>query len=306
LSKVSVIVSTFAKERSELLLRCIRSLGAQEDPPDEIILVLDHDKELIGYFKSRIPTDIKIAISEKTGLSSARNAGLKIATGEIVAFIDDDAMAEKDWISKLVKGYDDPYVQSVGGAAIPLWENQKPAWFPDELDWIIGCSHKGRPQSKSLVRNLIGCNMSFRRNVFEKVGYFEAALGRVGRKLAVSEETEFCLRILAEIPDSKIVYDPLAKIYHVVPKERAKITYVMKRSYYEGVAIAMLSKKLGQVRAQSDEREYLDRLVRFSIPSRLIKIRLTNIAQLTALLLSIISVGIGFLRGRLSFEWEER
>jgi glycosyltransferase involved in cell wall biosynthesis len=298
LGSVSVIVSTYTKERSRLLFRCLKSLNDQEERPNEIILVLDPDEELISYYKSRISSDIKIAISTKTGLSNARNAGLKIANGEIVAFIDDDTIAEKDWLIRLLSDYNDPRVQSVGGSSIPLWEEQKPSWFPEELEWVVGCSYKGRPESKSYVRNLIGCNMSFRKSIFQKIGYFEDTLGRVGNKLAASEETEFCLRILSEIPDSKIVYDPMAKIYHVVPENRAKVTYVIKRSYNEGIAIAVLSRKMGRVRAQSDERTYIRQLVRFAIPSRISKIfRLASLLQLVILFLSAFSVGIGYLRG---------
>ena len=71
---------------------------------------------------------------------------------------------------------------SVGGFIQPSWQGNevRPSWFPEELDWVIGCSYKGAPEVRSLVRNAIGCNMSFRKTVFEKVGGFNTNLGRFG------------------------------------------------------------------------------------------------------------------------------
>lgn len=300
LDKVSVVVSVYSKDRYGYLLDCLNSLRMQSVKPFEIIVVLDPVQDLVNFYKSRLDGDIKIIVSNGFGLSNARNAGVKAANGEIVAFIDDDAFASKDWLENLVKNYDNPCVAGVGGLVKPIWESNRPIWFPEELDWIVGCSYKGLPKRKTNVRNPIGCNMSFRKSVFEEVGYFRADIGRLGKKPVAGEEAEFSLRILEKIPRAKIVYDPLAVVYHKVSESRANLKYLLKRSFYEGLSKALISNyKSNPLRALSAEDRYLKYLVKVAIPSRLKRIyKLECMGQSLALLLSISSVWSGYFTGK--------
>ncbi len=266
--------------------------------PDEVLLVLDPDTELQEYYASRIPTHVKIVISKEKGLSHARNAGIRKSLGDVIAFIDDDARADKDWLRNLVKNYNDPVVLGVGGLIKPVWENGRPRWFPEELDWVVGCSYKGLPEHKSCVRNPIGCNMSFRKMIFEKIGYFKSNIGRQGKKLIGSEEAELSARLLGKIPNTKIIHDPSAIVYHKVPKSRARFTYFMRRSYYEGVSKRLMKKMLDSNPSDvlSVEKTYANYLLKVSIPLRLKQIyKLTNVFQLFTLLLSMTLVLIGYL-----------
>ena len=94
LKEVSVVVSTYSKDKLSQVLDCIKSLKCQSLPPKEIILVLDPDKDLVDFYKSCIPDGVKIVVSNQYGLSEARNTGVRNAEAEIIAFIDDDAMAD--------------------------------------------------------------------------------------------------------------------------------------------------------------------------------------------------------------------
>jgi len=301
LKEVSVIISTYSIDRAKYVINCIKSLKKQTLLPKEIILVLDPDEKLIDFYKSRIPDDVKIVISEGYGLSNARNAGVKVAEGEIVAFIDDDAVADKNWLKNLVKNYNDPCVVGVGGFIKPIWESDRPTWFPEELDWIIGCSYKGLPERKTVVRNPIGCNMSFRKVVFEKVGLFKTDVGRLGKKPLAGEEAEFSLRVLEKIPESKIVYDPSTKVYHAVPHERADVKYVLKRSFYEGMSKALIANlRSNPIKALSAEDNYLKHLFGVAVPLRLKRIyQFKNALQLLLLLTSTFLVIIGYFIGKL-------
>jgi len=266
----------------------------QTMPPAEIVLVLDPDENLVSLLKSRMPSTVRIMTSERFGLSEARNCGVKNTTGEIVAFIDDDAVAAVDWLEKLVQVYDDPSVVAVGGSIIPLWKGRRPIWFPEELYWIVGCSYRGLPERRALVRNPIGCNMSFRRSIFKKVGFFRCDVGRFGKTLLASEETEFSIRILQKSPHSKIIYDPSAIVYHRVGKNRANLKYLWKRSFYEGVSKAIITRRV-HLSTLTTEDNYLRFLAEVSIPSRLRKVyKPQKLSQLLVLLFSISAVLAGF------------
>jgi hypothetical protein len=83
----------------------------------------------------------------------------------------------------MIAHYDDPMVHGVGGSATAVWTGgPRPRWLPAEFDWIVGCTYVGQPTRTAHVRNLVGCNMSFRREVFDIAGGFSDRIGRVGTK----------------------------------------------------------------------------------------------------------------------------
>lgn len=298
LSRISVVISTYSVERSKDILHCIDSIRRQTLRPEEIILVLDPDEKLRATYASKLGEDVMIELAERRGLSSARNTGVRKAAGDVVAFIDDDAYADEDWLRNLVRNYVDADVIGVGGVVKPVWENGRPSWFPDELDWVVGCSYKGLPEERGYVRNPIGCNMSFRKEAFEKAGYFDENLGRVANKLTASEETELAIRLLREFPGSpKIVHEPHAIVYHKVTRRKSSLKYFMKRSFGEGVSKRLLERLRPDVPGSlSFEHRYLKYLLNVSIPLRLRRLRVSKSdLQLFSLFLSIALVLTGYL-----------
>jgi glycosyltransferase involved in cell wall biosynthesis len=299
--KVSIIVSTYTKKRLANVIDCIESVKKQSFSDKEIILVLDPDQSLIEAYKAHVPTEVKIVVSSGYGLSNARNAGIENGAGEIMVFIDDDALAADKWLENLVKNYEDAEVVAVGGLIKPIWEKHRPKWLPEELYWLIGCSYKGLPKRKSVVRNPIGCNMSFRKDVFKRVGVFDSSIGRFGKKLLSGEEPELSLRIREKMPGSKIIYDPSAVVYHRIDDSRNSFKYLLKRSFYEGVSKALISSKQGKSETLFTENSYLAYLFRVAIPSKLKRIyRLESVCELLALFSSILFVLLGFLSGKIS------
>lgn len=236
-----MIISVYSIERANDVVDCIASLNKQTLPPKEIIVVLDPNEALIAYYKKRLGSTAKIVISGAYGLSAARNIGIKNSNSEIVAFIDDDATAHPDWLKNAVTNFSDPSTIGVGGRIIPVWPSQNPRWFPEELYWIIGCSYKGLPTKKAPIRNPIGCNMIFRRSLFEKVGFFSVDTGRIGNKLMGHDDTEFGIRATSKLMGTLIIYDPEAVVYHRVSKNRVRLKYVLSRSYSEGFSKAFVS-----------------------------------------------------------------
>ncbi|MEM2087032.1 MAG: glycosyltransferase family 2 protein [Archaeoglobaceae archaeon] len=286
--KCSVIISTYTTQRLKEIIQCLGSLQNQSTPPEEVLIVLDPFRDLIEFYLDRLREfQVKIVISEDFGLSNARNTGIRTSKGDIIVFIDDDIYVKEDWLEKILENFKDNRVWIVGGKIIPEFETSRPRWFPEELDWIVGCTYKGMPDYKTEIRNPIGANMAFRREVFEKVGFFETLVGRFGKKLLGSEETELCLRVKNKYPEVKIIYAPAAIVYHKVPKERTRIGYVLKRAYYEGVSKAILSNKF----KLKDEKNYLKFLFK-SLGRYLVHFELS---KCFTIILVILATATGFL-----------
>jgi GT2 family glycosyltransferase len=256
---VSVVVCSFTEERWAELSTAIASIRSQGKLLAEIILVVDHNEPLFERACESFPDVRVMKNSGERGLSDARNTGVSAARGDIVAFIDDDAVAGSAWLRELVKHYDRPAVIGVGGFVAPVWPAERPAWFPEEFDWIVGCSYRGLPTRVSTVRNLLGCNMSFRRSSFERAGGFDARIGRVGKRPVGCEETEFCIRLARLLPGSELVYDPAARVDHHISQVRARWRYFVARSYSEGLSKAIVSRLAGAQVGLQSERAYVIR-----------------------------------------------
>jgi len=254
-----VLICAYTTDRLELLARAIESVRAQETPACEIVLSVDHSAELLAESERRWPDLRLVENVEEEGLSGARNSGVAACDGEVVAFLDDDALAAPDWLTRLSDAYRDPAVLGVGGAVHPAWAEGKPGWFPAEFDWVVGCTHSGMPAQRETVRNLVGANMSFRREVLAEVGGFRHELGRVGTIPAGCEETDLCIRIGQRWPEGKILYDPAAAVDHTVPPSRAERSYFTSRCRGEGRSKAILAGLVGTDSGLEAERSYVRR-----------------------------------------------
>lgn len=257
LPTVSVVICSYAEERWDLLMGALESVRRQTFEPQQVIVVVDYNMDL---YKRLIFTVSDAVIVENTGakgLSGARNTGAALANGEVVAFLDDDATAAPEWLERLVAFYDDEQVLAVGGRVVPRWDVERPGYFAEELDWIVGCTYRGLPKVATEVRNVIGANMSFRAEVLNRVGGFNTALGRQDAIPLGCEETELCIRAVLGAPGTRVVYEPAAVVHHYVPADRGSLKYMLSRSWSEGVSKAQVSQVVGHKRALGPERRYV-------------------------------------------------
>ncbi len=118
-STVTVAIPCFSLDRWDDLLRVVGSVRVQSRAPDELIIVVDHNAELLERARAAFPEARVIANHEQRGSSGARNTALAHVSSEIVAFLDDDVDAAPNWLAELLVGYDDPAVLGVGGAVTP-------------------------------------------------------------------------------------------------------------------------------------------------------------------------------------------
>jgi GT2 family glycosyltransferase len=256
---VSVVVCAYTADRREALRDALRTLTVQTTPPSEVIAVIDHNAALLDWVREQMPDVLAIPSDQARGLAGARNTGVLAASGELVAFLDDDARAEPDWLERLGRAYDDPRVVGAGGAVVPEFEHGRPRWMPEEFDWVVGCSYRGLPTTIGPVRNLIGCNMSFRRDALVRAGGFPDGMGRLGANGIGCEETELCIRLKRQRPDDVLLYDPDARVSHRVPAARARLRYFVTRCHAEGASKAEVARRCGISGATASERAYTRR-----------------------------------------------
>lgn len=258
---ISVIICTYTEERWDDLLAAVESVRKQSLPASETIVVVDHNPAMFERVRAEIPGVLATENHQVRGLSGARNSGIEAARGAIVALLDDDATAAPDWLERLTAGFEDARVAVIGGAAEPLWVNSKPSWFPEEFNWVVGCSYRGMPERTTPVRNPFGGNMAFRRELYTAYGGFRTGVGRVGTRPVGCEETEFCIRIHQRQPHSLVLYEPMARIKHKVPGKRTTWRYFRARCYAEGWSKAQVARLAGARDALATERQYTLRIL---------------------------------------------
>ena len=254
----SVIIAAFDMARWPLLERAVAS-AQDQSPPPEVVVAVDNNEALFHRASSAFEGVRVVLNTRGRGASVTRNTGAAAATGDILAFLDDDAEASADWLSRLVEPLiSDQTVIGVGGGVLPSWPADPPSWFPMEFGWVVGANYVGLPTSRSPVRNVWSENMAVRASDFHGVGGFREGFGKVGNA-SWPEDTEFCLRIHAAHPGTHWLHEPDALIRHHVPENRATLTFFIRRCFAEGRGKADLAEYVGQSRALSTERSYLTR-----------------------------------------------
>jgi glycosyltransferase involved in cell wall biosynthesis len=304
--KATVVICTYSVGRKLWLKDAVASVLAQSYTKNEVIVLVDALPELIGQLRASLPPVVSIVVNEKLGdQAAARNLGMQRAQGDVVAYLDDDAVAETEWLSALMAHFSKPQVLAVGGQAVPVWETGgRPFWIPEELDWIVGGTYRGYSERSGPVRNIHGHNMAFRREVLIQVGGFQ--VGRVGGDpiTADGDDAELCLRIRTARPEGIIYFEPRAIIYHRVPCSKTSVIYLLRKSYGQGAGKALIrAVHSANADALSSERKYALHLVTSFLPDVWRGIGtghvLKSLAQLGALVLSTSSVIAGFSFGML-------
>ncbi|MGB9927135.1 MAG: glycosyltransferase [Methanosarcina sp.] len=313
LLKVSVVVCTYSHERYFDTIETIESLVKQSYQNIEIILIVDRNVNLFKDFNTSdyliSLNNFKIGISNLAGLSNARNKGVELSAGDIISFIDDDAIADINWVSNLVACYKDSKIIGVGGPMKPLWITGIARWIPEEFYWTMGCSYKSQRTEPHYVRSNFGSNMSFRRIAFEKVGKFDDKFGLIDSNMKTGEETQFSIRVLNHFEEFKIIFTPEAIVYHKIYAFRKSLLFLIKRCYSYGYAIANIGQSKSKLdkKLESTENNFLKYLFFVSFVERLKNIIFLrnlsiSISHIFSLFILTIAVGIGFVHKKFGYQ----
>ena len=293
---VSVVVCAYTLDRWELLVRAVGSVLTEANT-GELILVIDHNDELLQRAVATWPDATVVANAGEQGLSDARNTGVRLAQCELVAFLDDDAVGEPGWLTDLCAPFDDDTVGLTGGRVLPEWTGGQPAWFPDEFLWVVGCSYTGQPTTPAVIRNPIGASMAVRRSVFAEVGLFHAGVGRVGKNTAGCEETELGIR--ARRSGWTTYSMPASIVRHHVPEDRREFRYFARRCLSEGRAKAMVATLAGANDALEAERSYVTKALPGGVLDHLRGRRRSRVRGALAIIGGLGITATGYLSARI-------
>ena len=300
--RVSVVLCTHSLARFDDLLEAAASVRAQTYDDVELVLVSDGNPDVTTRFREYFGDAEDVVITElpeNRGLLEARNAGADAATGEVVAFIDDDAIADSEWVEELVEAYEHRDAVAAGGKMTAAWVAGKPGFLPAEFYWLVGVTHRGYREDAGQVRNTFGSNISFRRDVFLDLGGFDTEIGgRQGDANLQGGETELCARLQREYGQG-VWYNPQATVDHKVFEYRTDPMWLLDRAFWQGY-----SKRGMEVLVEDstdEESDFLGKLLGNYLPQRVHELvsrpSSERANQLVMLGLLTGAVGCGYLYG---------
>jgi glycosyltransferase involved in cell wall biosynthesis len=222
---LSLIICT--RDRANLLKTCLQSLSQSSTELHEVIVVdqssdIGPTRSILQELSPIIPT-LRHVPTETRGLSKARNVGIKVSTGDIIAFTDDDCIVTKNWAGAIVGEFKrDKKIMAVYGKVPPVFDGG------DNKKLLAIRLKADRQEYNSLVNPWefqSGNNMALRRGVFEKIGYFDELLGP-GAELRNCDDADMAYRLLRN--GLKVIYTPEAVIYHRLWREDLEALRVEK------------------------------------------------------------------------------
>ncbi len=245
----SIVVPTF--NRAQVSSLAVESLLAQDaSVPYEIIVVdnnsTDDTRVRIQALLEKAAGRLRYILERRRGCSAARNAGVAAARGSIIAFVDDDAIADPGWLEALDRTYrSHPDAWCVGGRILLRLPGARPRWFDPHsttlMDYLSGLDLGDATIERRYPNDVWGANFSVRRSALERVGLFDTRLGLAGSHLTLGEETELCWRI--QEAGGGVYYCGEAVVTHVVPKTRLTKRYFRTRACWLGRTWRLLDRE---------------------------------------------------------------
>jgi GT2 family glycosyltransferase len=300
--RVSVVLCTYSMEMYDHFRAATESVLGQSHDDVELVVVVDGTDAVFERVREDYcgREDVVLHCNDgNRGLLASRNTGADLATGDVVAFIDDDAVADEDWVAELVGGYEDHPHDAVGGKMVPGWVAGEPEFLPAEFYWLVGVTHRGFAEGPGEVRNTFGSNISFRRETFHELGGFDTDIGgRKGDRNLQGGETELCAR-LRERTGRGVWYVPDAEVTHKVFDYRTEPRWLAERAFWQGYSKRAMEVLVPE--SSDEEEEFLGRLLTESLPGRLWGLLTApsgaKAKQLVALVVLTGLAGVGYLYG---------
>ena len=295
---VSVVICTYTAQRWAELRAGVTAVLSQLGPDDELVVVVDHAPDVLARAEAELLGCRVEPNRHGQGLSGARNTGVDVARGEVVAFLDDDATPGEGGLESLREPFATGDVLGVAGRVDAAWEGgAAPRWFPPEFGWVVGCDYVGLPEGGQQVRNPIGASMALRRAPLQEVGGFSELVGRVGTLPVGCEETEISIRLAKHDPAARVVRATGGTVHHLVPRQRQRLAYFRSRCWHEGRSKAVLSGLVGSEQGLASERAYSTRTLPRGVVRHLAAVLqgdLFGLARAACIVLGLVTTALGY------------
>ena len=245
---VSIIICTH--NRSADVSDCLGALIPQIGRQAEVILVDSaSDPNDTAELKklAMLYSVVKLTRVEEPGLSLARNCGVNLAAGEWVVFLDDDAVPFPDWLENLLAAVSaaSPTQAVLGGGIYPRWpDGMSGEHLSKRWKIFLSLAEDEEPGSVTDGYAVHGANYAIRRRVLLDIGGFSERLGRVGASLISGDDSLVTQSILDA--GLGVGFDPSFKVYHKISRERLKISWIMRRSFWEGFSTIRIFRSRNQ------------------------------------------------------------
>ncbi|MDB2225258.1 glucosyl-dolichyl phosphate glucuronosyltransferase [Halorubrum ezzemoulense] len=305
--RVSVVLCTYSLEMYDHFQEAAESVLDQTYDETELVVVVDGTDEVYDRAVEDYGDHDNVVVhcnEENVGLLESRNTGAELADGDVVAFIDDDAVANEEWVEELVRGYEEQDTLAVGGKMIGNWVAGRPSFLPEEFYWLVGVTHLGFADGPGWVRNTFGSNISFDREAFLELGGFDTDIGgRKGDANLQGGETELCARLAIEHGEP-VWYNPDATVAHKVFEYRTEPLWLLDRAFWQGYSKRAMETLVPG--SGGEEGEFLRDLIVDFVPRRVKGLArepsVTAVVQLLTLLLLTGCVGGGYLYGLIKYQ----
>lgn len=242
--EISVAVCTY--NRSDVLSKCLESLSNQSASTELFkVMIIDNnstdDTKKIALDFCGKHSNFTYIFEKKQGLSQARNRAIAEAQGKYLAYIDDDAIADKDWVKSILDCFAKTNADVVGGPVTSFIDTEKIPRFYDAKTHDFYCGNKRkRLQPPKFSFGFSGCNTCFKRSLFDEFGTYLTDLGMIGNKQRMGEDSEMGYRLLKA--GKVFYYEPGMKIDHHIRMNNITFTGLLKRSYDTGIEIGKIIK----------------------------------------------------------------
>lgn len=253
----SVVIAAHTMQRSGDLARAVASALGQQPRPREVLVAVDNNPDLYEWVRRQLPGVVAVQHDGARGASATRNSAARVASGSVLAFLDDDAVAQPNWLQNLIAPLARPDVAGVGGHVEPIWLGSVPKWMPEEFLWVVGASYRGMPRTAGPIRNVWSENMAVTRADFWKIGGFREGFGKTGLEARGGEDTDFCIRLTRAMEGRSWWYEPSARVGHSVPPGRGTLRFFVLRCYNEGRTKADMAALLGSRDGLQDEKRHV-------------------------------------------------
>ena len=249
---LSVILCTY--NRDKYIYEALRHIALNSFPTEEYEIVLinnnstdDTEAECLRFTKDFPSVQFRYFVESNQGLSYARNRGIRESRGDILVYVDDDAVVNEDFLRTYADFFAaHPQIDAAGGPIIPRYETSEPSWMSHYTKALVtGYKYLGDKVREFPAHDYPGGgNAAYRAPVFEKVGLFNVELGRKGDSLMGAEEKDIFDKMTTA--GMRFYYLPTAILYHLIPEKKLSDEYFDRLTYSIGKSEQLRTKRIGK------------------------------------------------------------